>query len=973
VGRTTSAGSLIGRERELAHVDAALDALGRDDAGCLTFEGEAGIGKTRLLRELVLRSEARGHLVLSGSAAEFERDMPFSVWVDALDAYVASQDLTRHGAFDDSLAGELGAVLPALRGAGAPAGHAGADERYRAHRAVSTLLAILSQDQALVLILDDLHWSDGASIELVVSMLRRWTSASVLLALAFRPAQAPARLTAALVSPAVARMALEPLDEAQAALLLDGVDAASVAAMFRHGGGNPFYLEQLARGLSGPLRSHAAGAFADGVVPAAVAASLADELASLSAPARALLDGAAVAGEPFEPDAAAAIAELVPDAALTALDELLALDLARPTRVPRRFIFRHPLVRRAVYEATPGGWRLAAHARAAAALQAQGAGPVERAHHVEQAAVPGDEVAIELLLAAGEATAPTAPAAAARWFEAALRLLAAGDHARQVDVRVALASAQRSLGELVACRLTLLGAIERVPGAMVARRIELTALCAAVEHWLGRHDDAHRRLVRAWDDLPDHASAEAGVVQIELAVDGMYELDFEQTITMGRGALAIARRLGDGALIAASASALALGEAAAGASADAREHREEAVAQLERLSDAALAAHLEALYYLGWAENYLERYDDAIAHAQRGVAIARATGDGRLLVPMMLVQGYPFEAQGRLAEAIAMCENAVEIARLAAHPHYLFWALFELGWARYFAGDLGGATQACEESLRVGGRMTKGTMPSAGGGPGWGLAVCRFEDGNPAAMLDTMRELGDDELGWAIPVEKCFNWEILALAELALGHPQAAETYAARAQHDAAALDLRLPAALAARTRAAVLLAGGDAPGAVVAARASVDGARAAGAWLQAAFSRGLLGRCLAAGGERALAIAELREAERELDGFGSVRARDEARRELRRLGARAEPRGPATAGESGVAALTKRELQIAGLVTERLTNREIAAKLFLSDKTIESHLRNLFMKLGVSSRTEVARTIERERAAVAAADAGAP
>jgi ATP/maltotriose-dependent transcriptional regulator MalT len=578
-----------------------------------------------------------------------------------------------------------------------------------------------------------------------------------------------------------------------------------------------------------------------------------------------------------------------------------------------------------------------------------------------------------VLLAAGEQTAPTAPAAAARWFQAALRLLAAGDDARQVDVRVALASAQRSLGELAACRLTLLDAIERVPGAMVARRIELTALCAAVEHWLGRHDDAHRRLVRAWDDLPDHASAEAGVVQIELAVDGMYELDFEQTITMGRGALEIARRLGAGALIAAAASALALGEAASGASAAAREHREEAVAQLERLSDAALAPHLEALYYLGWAENYLERYDDAIAHARRGIAIARATGDGRLLVPMMLVQGYPFEAQGRLAEAAAMCENAVEIARLAAHPHYLFWALFELGWARYFAGDLGAATEACEESLRVGGRLTKGTMPSAGGGPGWALAVCRFEDGSPAAMLDTMRELGDDELAWAIPVEKCFNWEILALAELALGHRQAAQAYAARAERDAAALDLRLPAALAARTRAAVLLAAGDAAAAADAARASVDGARAAGAWLQAAFSRGLLGRCLATGGERAPAIAELREAERELDGFGSVRARDEARRELRRLGARAEPRGPATAGDSGVAALTKRELQIAGLVTDRLTNREIAAKLFLSDKTVESHLRNLFMKLGVASRTEVARTIERDRrAAVAAADAGA-
>jgi DNA-binding NarL/FixJ family response regulator len=94
------------------------------------------------------------------------------------------------------------------------------------------------------------------------------------------------------------------------------------------------------------------------------------------------------------------------------------------------------------------------------------------------------------------------------------------------------------------------------------------------------------------------------------------------------------------------------------------------------------------------------------------------------------------------------------------------------------------------------------------------------------------------------------------------------------------------------------------------------------------------------------------------------VRVRDEMRRELRKLGARAEKRGPAAGGDSGVAALTKRELEIAELVTDRKTNREIAAALFLSDKTIESHLRNIFVKLGVSSRVDVARAVERDRAA---------
>ena len=85
-------------------------------------------------------------------------------------------------------------------------------------------------------------------------------------------------------------------------------------------------------------------------------------------------------------------------------------------------------------------------------------------------------------------------------------------------------------------------------------------------------------------------------------------------------------------------------------------------------------------------------------------------------------------------------------------------------------------------------------------------------------------------------------------------------------------------------------------------------------------------------------------------------------RRELRRLGARAEPRGPATGADAGVASLTRRELQIADLVTDRHTNREIAGTLFLSEKTVESHMRNIFVKLGVSSRVDVARAIERDR-----------
>jgi predicted ATPase len=552
----------VGRESELERLDAALEALDGGTPACIAVEGEPGIGKTRLLRELRDRAEARGHLVLAGSAAEFERSVPFSVWADALDAYVAAQGLELPDADD------LAEILPALRRPGASAS-AVADERYRAHRTMRGLLDVLATDRPLVLALDDLHWSDPASIDLVAALLRRGPDAAVLLALAFRPGQAPERLAAALATPAVARLALGPLTEGAAAELLGGADA---SAIYRRAGGNPFYLEQLAR--VAPHETGSADGDGGGGIPAAVRASLAEELAALSPRERALLGGAAVAGEPFEPDLAAAIGELPLDAGLDALDALLARDLLRPTTVPRRFRFRHPLVRRAVYDAVPGGRRLAAHARAARALAARGAATTELAHHVERSAAQGDEEAIDVLTTAGAATAARSPAAAVRWFEAALRLLPAADAERQVALRVSLASAQRSL-DLEACRATLLEAMELLPAdaGTGSRRVELTALCAAVEHWLGRHEDAHRRLVRAWDELPDRTTAPAAALQIELAVDGLYLLDLPHAVEMGRGALEVARGVGDRPLVAAAASALCLAEAAAGRIAAARAHR----------------------------------------------------------------------------------------------------------------------------------------------------------------------------------------------------------------------------------------------------------------------------------------------------------------------------------------------------------------------------------------------------------------
>jgi len=228
--------------------------------------------------------------VLAGSAAELEGELPFAVFVDALDEYLEGLERYRLDALEEDVRGELAQVFPAIPGNGRAAG-----DRYRTHRAVGRLLEALATPKPLVLLLDDLHWADSGSCDLLGSLLRRPPGRPVLIALTVRPRQAPERLAAALErahrAGTLRRLALERLSRDEARELLGAeVDA---DALYEQSGGNPFYLEQLARS---PHAAHGGGAvsLAGVEVPRGVAAALAEELAMLSVGARRVLDGAAV-------------------------------------------------------------------------------------------------------------------------------------------------------------------------------------------------------------------------------------------------------------------------------------------------------------------------------------------------------------------------------------------------------------------------------------------------------------------------------------------------------------------------------------------------------------------------------------------------------------------------------------------------------------------------------------------------------
>lgn len=955
----------VGREAELRVLGDALDAAAGGAPAAFEVAGPAGIGKTRLLAEIAARAEAAGAVVLSGAASEFERDLPYGMLIAALDEHVEGLEPRRVERLGEETREGLGHVLPAFaRGPGGPP--AGAQARPRAHRAVRDLLEQLAATRPLVLLLDDLHWADDASVELVVALLRRMPDAGVVLVLGTRPRQLPPPVAAAferaLRESRLTRLVLTGLSTTETRVLLgrDAVDPVT-HALHEETGGNPFYLEQLARTVTAlPEAGPDAPTWIAGVeVPPMVAAALTEELGALTATGRQLLEGAAVTGDPFEIDLAAVAAAVEEPAALDALDELLRCDLVRPTEAPRRFRFRHPIVRRAVYDGTLAGRRLAAHARAADALAASGGPAAARAHHVERSARAGDVEAVAVLREAGAASAERAPSAAAHWFAAALRLLPpAAPAAERVELLAARGRALAATGRYAASRDAFAEAAALVPPSSPEAAVRIAATLARIEHLLGRDDDAHERLAQAFARLPQEVSPEGVALMTELARDGAQRMDYASMLAWGERACDAARRLGDPALVAAAVAAAALSAGFAGETARAQAGAEEAAGLLGALDERALGHHLDAMTDLAGARLHLHRFADAEAQVTRALAVGRATGQEQLFPLAFGILGISRFFGGRLADAVEPLEEAIDASRASGNARAVAWNLYARSMVAYAAGDVPTATSAAQEAIDVldGGRPShhRGYAAFA---QGQVLLHLGDADGAAAVLEDAG---GGPDVPLVAQSYRPYALELLVRARLALGRLEAAADAAAHATRSAERLGLPLATAWADRARAAVDLAAGDPQAAAGRARRAADAAAAAGAPLESARAAVVAGRALAACEDADAAAAELEAAAARFERAGALGHRNEAERELRRLGRHIHRRSGRAAAGGGLAALTARELEIARQIADRRTNREIAGALYLSPKTVETHIRNIFGKLDARSRVEVARIVDR-------------
>ncbi|WP_242608975.1 helix-turn-helix transcriptional regulator [Actinomadura formosensis] len=959
---------LVGRREALQEIGRVLDAA-EDGYGFLAMVGEPGAGKTRLLNELADGAMARKLPFVAGRAAEFEQEMPFGAVVDALDDRLEEHTLS----LPPAALRLLGTVFPALADlTGEPPAASPESQvaRYQLHRTVRHLLEELAEPSGLVLILDDLHWADDATIELLDHLVRHPPRARVLVAVAYRPAQASPRLAALVdaAGPQGVRVTVEPFTQSEVREFLGpDVSRSRCQALFKASGGNPFYLEALAKMADG---APAAGTALDrhwekGVaplteMPPAVRAALQVELSALPPQALQMARGAAVAADVFEPALAAVAAEMEQNAALTALDVLTGHDVVRPT-TGGRFRFRHPLVRHVAYASTAAGWRIAAHSRVSSRLAELGAPAAVRAHHVVRSARFGDTEAIRTLVEAARVVALQAPGTAAYWLRAALDLMpdnADGTYPDRAELLVELTHMQAVSGHAEEGRETARTLLGLLPLDDTVRRARTVHMCAVMERQLGRIHEARALVLDELRRITDRQTPEAVLLRIRLVADRIQKIDT-------RGAQAVLDSLPESApgwgpgLTAAVTSMRTMVSYGRGEVEEAIGYARTADQLFSAASDNDFADCLDCFAWLVFAESFLGMYDEALRHAERLVSISRTTGQTFILGYMLTGRSRVLAQLGRLEEATAVADEATAVGRDLRSQEVLAYGLIQQCLTASWRGDHERAVRAGDEAV----------ANDTGSGEWWthmahvarALAMInegRLEEG-ATALIATC---GDGTLG--------LDFSTLVICAEALACVRAAQENPADAANWADIAEAIANPALtgdvgvARLARAHAMRAADPAGSAVVAAEAAGLLAKV-GRRPEQGRAELAAGLAHAAAGDRSQARERLRAAAEIFESCGMRGLHAQTLREQRKIGVRVPATGPPAKGSRGGRknlpfGLSPREHEIALLVAEGLGNQQIAERLYLSVRTVETHLSRVFAKIGVSSRVGVATAMNR-------------
>jgi DNA-binding NarL/FixJ family response regulator len=919
---------LYGRDAERSRIHALLEGARESRSGVLVIRGEAGVGKSALLEDA--REQAAGMQVLSGCGIESEAQLPFAALHQFVQPIVGDADL---------LPAPQAAALRAALGLEAGA----ADDRFLVSLAVLSLLAEAAERRPLLCLVDDAQWLDDASADALVFVARRLEAEGIVMLFTAREREVR-RFEAA----GLPELQLGGLDSAAAGALLDRHPEVTLSPEARERlvegtGGNPLALLELPLALSEAQLGGGEPLLTPLPVSARIERAFLARVRGLPEVTQTLLLVAAADDSGELATVLRAAAQL--GAGAEALDAAEQAGLAHPRGA--RLELHHPLVRSAVYQAAPLSQRHAVHRALAAVLEGE-ADADRRAWHLAAGSVePDPAVVAELEQAAERARRRSGFAAASLAFERAAALtLDEQQRARQ------LADAAETAwfaGRLERARMLLEQA--RPLATEPIQRADIDRYRGLIEMTNGRPADAQQLLFRAATEvapldgdralqllnLASVAAVYSGdgeaavaiaelarnlaveetpfarmVVQLLIGLGDHFQGDFAAAAARLRSAIALEEELEDDALSGRRA-ALFAGRAAIFLGDDQAVYLVQQAAAARARADGALGILSQVLPLLANADVWAGRWASASANATEGLQLAREIGQHDLAAYELVVQALIAAYRGEEDECRSLAAEGRGLAsarRFALVAEFADWALalLELG--------LGRADEALARARDI----------STTGAVFW-AALDRIEAAVRAGAQETAR-------GW-----------------LASFEPWAESTGAGWAR----AVALHCAALLTTDAEAEQLFQS--------ALEAHAEAARP----FERARTELAFGEFLRRSRRRVDARAHLQTALDAFEALGANAWAERARVELRASGQTARKRDPSTRGQ-----LTTQELQIAHFVAQGLSNREVAAQLFLSPRTIAFHLRNVFRKLGISSRTQLA-GLELDTLGVTAAHATDP
>jgi DNA-binding CsgD family transcriptional regulator len=934
--------ALLEREHEVERIRAALRAAGQQAGTALVIEGAAGMGKSRLLEEARARASDLGLRVLAARATELEQGFPYGVVRQLFERPLLEADA---GERDRWLAGAAALAADVLTGAATsaprapPPGPSAGDPGYAWQHGLYWLACNLAADSPLALVIDDLQWCDAPSARTLAFIARRLEGQPLALILATRPLDPTLTPEAAALAADPGAELLRPsalTEEAVSALVAarmsDAPDDRFVRACLDVTGGNPFLVGELldeaaARGLS---PTAAAADDVGAMVPRGVANAVLLRLARLAPAAAGLARALSALGDGAQVGDAARLAGLAGADLEAAMLALVSAGVAEPGGTVR---FTHPILRAAIYGDLSPAERERLHHGAAAILRERGAPVGQVAAQVMHTEPAGDPGTVALLRdAARDALALGDAAGAAALLSRALEEPPADCDRAAVLLEVGQAHARAGAPEAIA-PLSEIVEQDDDAGAIAAAAIELSGML----FFAGRAAEGAAILRRAQERLP---AGEPVREQLEIALLGLSytsasaRREADATIAALRDPGGPAR----GVLRATTLAALAMEEVL---------NLRSASTAID-LAERALAAGLPLEPQRGenWAQLALaalgaaDGLDVALRGADEILAQARAGGAALTVVTLSSLRALIAVRRGDLAAAEADAQAAIELAPDLLGVEFLVLAVS----AAVLAGLERDETPDALRRLidRAGVRYDTEFTPSSQ--LRYASGVLRAAAGNHEAAIEELRSCDDPAFGGENPA--MLAWRSAAALSLAeLGRHGEARTLAADELRRARSFGAQRAIGIALRAHALVgppaerpkrlaeaLAVLSPSPARLDHARVLVD-----------------LGATFRAAGQRSAAREPLLEGLALAARCGGRTLERRARAELAAIGVR-----PRITDRTGADSLTPSERRVVELAATGSTNREIAQTLFVTEKTVETHLGRSFRKLDISSRRQL-------------------